>query len=383
MPDSLSRRGPIPPGAEWVLLLSLLLASPAGAQELPLKRTLPGADSFSCPELVPGREPGAEEQAQARVLGSTADQALVLGDQERARDLLERAVQLDPLSAELAYRYARILEDLGEANPAIQQFCRSLALGSEGLEIADARTRLDALVRSLEPQIPAQAIAEFSNGLTQFALGNMPEALGAFDAAFQMAPDWADPLYNRGVIRARQGDLDGAVLDLQLYLSLRPDGSDAIAVSQRIGQLQAAVPLPSPSTTLTLGVLIPGMGQFYSGRAFGGFTVLALAGGAAAAGILIEKIETRCVGAPPPGGECPSDRIISKLTTKPYQTPGLIAAGAVTLIGAIEAFIKVRRIDSGEGGETAALNLGGASIRLPNVSAAGARLNLHLVRVTF
>lgn len=382
MSDSLSRRGLFSPDAGWFLLFSLLVASSLGAQELPLKRTLPGIDPFSCPPLPPSREPGAEEQAQARVLGSTADQSLVLGDQARARDLLERAVQLDPLSAELAYRYARILEDLGEAAPAIQQLCRSLGLGSEELGIEDVRTRLDALVRSQQPQIPDRAIAEFSNGLTQFDLGNLPEAIRAFDLAYQIAPDWPDPLFNRGVVRARQGDIDEAVSDLQLYLTLRPDGRDAIAVSQRIGQLQAATPLPSAGATLALG-LIPGMGQFYSGRALGGFTVLALAGGAAAAGFLIEKVETRCIGALPAGGECPPDRIIEEVTSNPYKTPGLLAAGAVTVIGAIEAFIKVRRSNAGRSEETVALEVGPASIHLPRMSAWGTRLNLDLVRVTF
>jgi len=295
---------------------------------------------------------------------------------------LARATDLDPLSANLAYLYARSLADLGETSPAIIQFCRSLALGSEDLGIEDARPRLEALVLSEQPQVPDEAIAAFRNGLTQADLENLDEATQAFGLAFQLAPIWADAVHNRGVILDRQGNVGGAVADFQQYLSLRPEGEDAIAVSQRIGQLQSSGSLPSPGATLAAGI-IPGMGQFYSGRALGGFTVLALAGGVAAAGFLIEQVETKCVGTPPQGGECPTNRIISEETTKPYLTQSLIAAGVVTVIGAVEAFIKVRRGDSGADGDLIAINVGKARVVGPSVYAEGPRLNLSLFRVTF
>ncbi len=371
------------PAAGWFFLLSIWSVSPGEAQELPLKRTLPGSDAFSCPAIDFGTQPAPEEQAQARVLGSNANQAQILGDLARARDLLARATELDPLSANLAYGYARILADLGETAPAINQLCRALALGAEDLGFEDARPRLEALVLSEQPQVSDEAIAAFRHGLTQADLGNLNEATQAFGTAFQLAPIWADAVHNRGVILDRQGNIEGAVADFQQFLSLRPEGEDAIAVSQRIGQLQSAAPLPSPGATLTLGILIPGMGQFYSGRALGGFTVLALAGGAAAAGFLIEKEETRCVGTPPQGGECPSDRIISEETTNPYLTQSLIAAGVVTVIGAVEAFLKVRRGDSGGNGELVTFNVGKARFVGPSVFAEGPRLNVSLFRVTF
>ena len=117
--------------------------------------------------------------------------------------------------------------------------------------------------------------------------------------------------------------------------------------------------------------------------ALGGFTVLALAGGVAAAGFLIEEVQTKCVGTVPQGGECPPDRIIGVETTNPYKTQSLLAAGAVTLLGAIEAFIKVRRGDSGPDEDLIALNVGKAHIVGPSVSSAGPRLNLSFFRVTF
>ncbi|MFH1764056.1 MAG: tetratricopeptide repeat protein [Gemmatimonadota bacterium] len=354
------------------------------AQQLPLKRGLPGSDSIACPQIDLTVRPSPEEVDQASRMGSDADQALMLGNQERARDLLARATELDPTSAELAYRYGRSLESLDETEPAIEQFCRALALGSREQGIGDARPRLEALARAREPELSEGARSQFLNGLLQADLGNLQGAEEAFGAAFLAASDWADAVYNRGIIRIRLGLPDPAVEDLQQYLALRPDADDAILVSQRIGQLQIR---PSSSvsagTALGLGLVIPGMGQFYSGRALGGFSVLALAGGAIAAGFLIEEVQVKCVGSPPSSGECPPDRFISEETSNPYKMHGLAAAGVVAVIGAVEAYFKAKRPEPGDSGEIVALDVGPARVLVPSLSARGPRLNLNLVRVTF
>ena len=133
-------------------------------------------------------------------------------------------------------------------------------------------------------------------------------------------------------------------------------------VSRRIGQLQIQPSSPvSPGTALGLGLALPGGGQFYSGRALPGLGVLALAGGAAAAGFLIEEIEVRCVGSVPSGG-CPTDRIISESTNNPYKMHGLIAAGAVAIIGAVEAYLKARGGGGFDDGEAPNVELGSSAL---------------------
>ena len=367
----------------WWVLIPFCSAHSLAGQDLPLKRALPGTDSISCPEIDTSLSPGEEEMEQARRLGSDADQALILGNQERARDLLARAVELDPTSAELAYRYGRILESLQEVEPAIEQFCRALGLGSREQGIGDARPRLEALARAREPEIPEGARSHFLNGLLQADLGNLEVADTAFGSAFAVAPDWPDAVYNRGVIRIRLGNQEGAVADLQVYLDLHPNAADAILVSQRIGQLQTrGASSVSPGTALGLGLVIPGMGQFYSGRAKGGFSVLALAGGAIAAGYFIQKEEVRCVGSAPSGG-CPADRIISVENTRPYLVPSLAAGGVVAVIGAIEAYLKIRHRGRGGDGDAAALNVGEARILGPSLASSGPGLHLNLLKVTF
>jgi tetratricopeptide (TPR) repeat protein len=370
-----------------IFLLLLGTGMRLEAQELPLKRNLPGTDSIACPEVDLTLQPSPEEVAQATRLGSDADQANILGLQERARDLLARATELDPTSAELAYRYGRILESLDETEPAIEQFCRALARGSREQGIGDARPRLEALARAREPDLPQEARDQFMNGLLQSDLGNLEGAAEAFGAAFFSAPEWADAVYNRGIVRIRLGRPDPAVEDLQQYLALRPDAEDAILVSQRIGQLQIRPSSSvSPGTALGLGLVFPGMGQFYSGRALGGFSVLALAGGAFAAGFFIEEIEVKCVGSTPASGDCPDDRFISKKTTKPYMMHGLAAAGVVAVIGAVEAYFKAKRPgfgDPGDPGEIVAMKVGPARVIGPSLSVQGPRVNLNLLRVIF
>ena len=367
-------------------VLSLFLLGWTGsldAQELTLKRALPGGDAYSCPPLESPAVPSEEERTEAGRLGSNADQALILGDQERARDLFARATELDPTSPELGYRYARVLEELGARSEAIAQFCRVMALGPGSGGIGDAPARLQAILDQERAQIPETSIQRFEAGLSQADGGRLEDALQSFGAAWRDAPDWAEAVYNRGIIQARLGRVEAAAADLEEYLALRPGAEDAMLVSQRIGQIRSLTNLPSPSAALTLGLLFPGAGQFYSGRAWGGLAVLTLAGGAAAAGFLIEEVTVNCVGSVGAGGECPPDRVIGEVSDTPYLVHGLVAAGAVAVIGAVESFFRARGRRSREVGALVAMEMGSARLLTPTLSADGPRLNLNLVQITF
>jgi tetratricopeptide (TPR) repeat protein len=352
------------------------------AQELTLKRAVPGADNFSCPAADSLPEPTEEERTEALRLGSNADQALILGDQERARDLLSRATEMDPTSPELAYRLARVLEEMGSRGDAIAQYCQVLALGPQSAGIEDAETRLRGILDSERTQIPDGAVEAFTRGLAEADDGDLQAAVASFSSAWQQAPSWADAVYNRGIVYARQGQTEAAQVDLEEYLALRPDAGDAILVSQRIGQLRSLGNLPRPAAAFTLGLLFPGAGQFYSGRAMGGLTVLTLSAGAVAAGFLIERVTVSCVGSVS-GGDCPPDRVIGEKTDRPYMVHGLAAAGAVAVIGAIESYFGARGRQNREMGALVAVETGGARLEAPAIRADGPRLRISLVQVTF
>jgi len=376
-------RSGLPP--RLLLVLSALGwgVSALGAQELPLKRDVPGSGPYECPPAAEPQIPGRDARAQARQVASNASQAVIFGDLQRARALLDRATELDPTSSDLAYRRARVLEDLGERAEAVSEFCRVLALDpTEGVE--DARDRLEALVDADRVEIPDSAVQAFEEGVAGFDAGFLERAAASFDSATALAPQWAEAVYDRGVALARLGRRLEAARDLRRYLELRPDAPDAIAVSERIGELQSgtAARTPSPGAALTLGILIPGMGQFYSGRALGGLTVLAMAGGAVAAGMLIEDVQVRCLTDPGPDGSCPPGQVLREDVSHPYQVAGLGTAAAITLIGAIEAFVHLRGLRGG-GEEPAAVDVGPAKVGALGFTPSRGRVDFRLVRVAF
>lgn len=373
------RAAPLP----GLLALFLLWIGGLEAQELTLKRALPGSGSFSCPEFAEVPEPGEEARSEAGRLRSTADQALILGDQERARDLLARATQLNPASPELAYLHARVLETLGSTEEAVTEYCRALSFGAEAEGIGDAPDRIQAILEQESQQVPLPAQQVFQQGVSQADQGDLEAAAESFGRAWQMAPTWGEAAFNRGIVRARMGQVEAASEDLQRYLNAEPDADDALLVSERRGQLLSLANLPSPSAAFSLGLLFPGAGQFYSGRALGGLSVLTLTAGAVAAGVLIEEVTVKCVGSVGDGQECPPDRFIGEEKDTPYLVHGIAAAGAIAFIGAVESFFRARGRRSREIGELVAMDLGSARLVSPNLVVHGSRLHVNLIQLNF
>lgn len=370
----------------WLLVPALCCAaSSLSAQELPLKRDVPGSTPYQCPPVRVTETPGAEEQRLARQLASTAAQAVILGDLNRARALLDQATQLDPASADLAYRHARVLEELGQRHAAVSEYCRVLAADSSTEGGNDARQRLDALIAAERAMIPESAITAFREGLTLTDTGRLDRALTAFDSAATRAPAWPEAVYDRGVVFARLGRTEEASRDLRRYLEMEPGAPDALAVSRRLGELQAMAlgSPPNPETALLLGVLVPGLGQFYSGNALGGMTVLSLAGGAVGAGFLIKKVTVKCLSEPGPGGTCPPSDVVGEEVSRPYLGASVGAAVAVTLVGATLAFIHARKRRRAQPAAAASQAAGTARLALPTVRRHGPGVDIALVRVVF
>jgi TM2 domain-containing membrane protein YozV len=327
----LFRRRAVPDSALAVALLVMVAVTGLPAQELPFKRAVPEVAPGPCVPVPLSSVASDEEVRQALELASTASQALILGERERARDLLARATELDPRSADLAYRYARVLEDLGQRGEAVAAFCRSLALDDTGPDAEDARGRLSALAGPAAEPLPEGAVTAFRRGLELADAGLFEPAAISFGEATALAPDWAAAHYNRGAVLARLGQSEASARALRRYLDLESDPDDALAVSERIGRLQGASAgsLPSPGAALGLGIM-PGLGQIYTGRPGLGLSVLALSGGLVAASAWAEEGDDRT-----------------------FVTPGLYVAGGVALVGALDAYFHARRL--GEDGRIARL----------------------------
>ncbi len=374
-------------GALVLLLLALPRAASAQrAPDLPeLKREYPGSGPFVCSVLPPAEEPDGDERARAAQLATDANQAMILGDLERVDVLLQQAVELDPISADLAYRHALVLEDLNRAEAAMAEYCRAIDLGVESLGVTNSRERIDALYDQIRARLPLAAQQAFAEGLIAADDTLWTDAIESFSSAIELAPNWADPLYNRALIREYTGQLRPALEDFRAYLMVvaDPEDADAIAVSQRIGALEgaASVSTPSPVGSLALGIM-PGMGHYYSRRPLPGTATLVAAGTAMAAGLAVREVTVLCLADVQAGGPCPPDQIVDEITERPYLWIGIGVGAAITVVGAIEAYVKAKRArDAAE-----SLTLGpedGFTIGLAGVSSSGGRLDVSFVELRF
>ena len=372
----------------WVFLSAFAWSvAPLAGQELSLQRDYPGSGPYECPAFVVPVEPSPDDRARAAQLASDANQAMILGDLARVDELLGRSADLDGTSADLAYRHARVLEDLGAVEDAMTEFCRALDLDVESIGVMDVRERIVALEQQLITRIPEDARDFFQDGLAQADDSLFTDAIESFTDAIEAAPEWETPVYNRGIIYEHLGRVRESLSDFRSYLTyfaVDPEAEAAMAVSERIGLLEgvASVVTPSPSGAFVLG-MVPGMGHYYTGRPVGGTITLGVAVAAVAAGFMYTNITVVCLDANPSLETCPSELIVDEVTEKPYVVYGLGIAAAVTIYGAIDALRQAKRRRS----EAEVLSVTppptGPQLGLPTVSTRGSRIDLNLVRVIF
>jgi len=330
-----------------VTALGLLCLATGGitAQELPLRRALPPAPADPC--AVPTAQLSGVPQTPSDQAGEAdrrvaeANQAAILGDPQRALTLLAEAVALDPASPLLRYRLGRAMEEVGEEAGAVAEYCRYLALAPDGAEAAEVRARLDGTSPFTRRAAALEAHAAFDDGIAAYDRGEFDTSALHFSRALVLEADWAAAHYNRGVAYVRAGRIGAGTADLGWYLELSPNAEDRTTVEARLAMLQLARAY-SPATALLSGILIPGMGHFYSGRPGTGALVLAVAGGSAAAGLLVREVEISCLSVPV-NGECPSGQVAGREESRPFLVPGLAVAAAVTVAGAIHAFRGAQR----------------------------------------
>lgn len=326
------------------------------------------------------------DASRAAQLATDANQALILGDFERVRALLEQSIELDPASADLAYRHGNVLEVMGELEPAILEYCRALDLDVQSLGVTGVRQNIDVLWGQIRRQLPEAARNAFEAGLAAADDSLYVEAIESFTAAIDGAPGWGDPIYNRAALHEVTGNVRAALDDLRAYRQVvaDPDDADALEISERIGVLEgaASVSTPSPSGALALGA-VPGMGHFFTRRPVPGTITLAAAAGAVAAGILFEQRTTLCLDVVPPSGTCSEASIVDQFSEKPYFWYGVGAAAAITIGGAIDAYLGARRARA-EADEIAGQGVPvGLSLAAPTISGYGDQVDLNLLRLRF
>lgn len=375
------------------LLLSVaalcLLPSAGAAQALPLQRAVPEIRWGGCPAAATPAPVDSARAARAEQLAAEATQAAILGDEDAAYALLEEAVGLDPTSSALAYRLARAAEESGRSARSVELYCRFLALAPGSPDAGDVRQRLEALTAPAGFAVPAEAAAAFRRGLEAFDAGAYEAAERAFGEALAAAPEWGAPLYDRGLARLAQGrDAEGAA-DLRAYLQRTPDAPEFDRIVELLGSAREPAPVPvvtrrNPLSTLAVGLAVPGLGHLTTGRTRRGLIVLGTATAAIATGLLVEKVEVRCLGVPV-DGECPPGQVLGEESSRPLLGPGVAVALAAGVIAAIDAYRGVVRDNAQPAGAGGTREGDRTGIRLaaPDVRVSLSGAHLDLLRIRF
>lgn len=365
--------------ATWLVTL---MPSAVVAQELSLKRSLPADVPVLC-ESVGDAHPSSQlptpsAVAEADRLLSSAQQATLLGELARARGLLDQAVVLDPTSARLAYHRARLLEQIGEVTAGFEEYCRYLALAPESAEKEEIGRHV-AEIAPLRPPFPAAATTAFTTGIAHYDAGEFTLAATAFATAIAEAPEWSSPYFNRALAllagdsaltmpaganasaRPAGDSASAAVSYLSRYLDLEPTAEDRVEVERLRELLLTPPPVVmvrpySPALSVVGGILVPGLGQFYTRRPAPGLLALTAVGGATYLALRRGSTAPAAIdGSPTPA---PSD----PTSERPYLVAGLSAAAAVTLLSALEAALYAAKVE--EVKEPSGIGLGGIATEL-------------------
>lgn len=325
------------------LLLVMLFATgvyparPAAAQEVTLWRDIPAPVPSDCASIDPAAvaTPAPQNATEAARLLAAAREASLLGNPRTARDFLWEAAATDTSAANIAYLFARTLEELGEVELAVREYCRYLRLAPDAPDAADIRELTSRIAPLRRPGVSDSAAALFQEALALADAGRPDDAERLFTQVIATEPSWPAPYYNRAALRTAAGRLGEARADVELFVSLEPELADDAQVQAWLARLAAPARKYSPGAAFALG-LMPGGGHFYTGRPVAGTALLAIAGGAAAVGALYEQRHVECLTVPQ-NNVCPAGQVREEHVERPYLLPGLGIAAAAAVLGALDA----------------------------------------------
>ena len=314
----------------------------AYAQGLVPKRTLTTGPAPGCAIVPAGQAPVARrDNAEARRLATAGQEAALIGDQPAARDAFARAAVLNPGDERVAYDLARAHEELGETPKSIAEYCRYLTLSPGGREAADVRDRLLRLVPRETQQKARDVDVAFRLGLVLFDDARYEGSARAFDDVVRDAPQAPEGYFNRGLARAAFGQRAEALTDLEQYRVAAPTADDRVEVGRAIETLRR--PVYSPTKTFARSI-VPGFGQFYTGRPVRGVVLLVAVAGSVAWALTEQTTETQVAYTDPNGVPAPYTQTT---VDRPNFETGMAVAIGLTLLGSIEAVWYAKRSQEG------------------------------------
>jgi tetratricopeptide (TPR) repeat protein len=184
----------------------------------------------------------SQRRRVAALLDRVAEALAAQGANDRAAQLLQRAVDLEPENPERLVALAQFLESRGRASDAAGAYARALGVSND-----EPRFALDAARLYLKEGHRAEAaayiavLADSTRGRVPLVrLGDMlvdagaqNEALSAYRAGAELAPGWSEPLTKAAELCERAGHFEEAAS----YYRRVPETDESYALAQASAQV--------------------------------------------------------------------------------------------------------------------------------------------------
>jgi hypothetical protein len=300
------------------------------------------------------------------------------GDMQQALDLLQAAPAfLNAHDSAVRALYMGLVRfALGDRARAHDDFLR--ALRTEPPIRLDPTVHSPARVAAFE-EVRAELLGEWrTTARAADARHDEPEGLRLWRLVRAAEPEDAEAVGRIAAIEeaqrqsaaARQAALDSARLAAAAAAG-RPDSTATVAA-----------PRYNPGRALALGLVVPGLGQVYTGRTVRGVLALGVAAAAVAVGYMSERVDVNCA-TEPVNNVCPPADVLSENTKRPYLSAGVAAAVGVTLVSAIDAMLAARQANARAGSASPSAAASGVHLLAPALRVAGTEVHAEFVRLRF
>jgi tetratricopeptide (TPR) repeat protein len=159
------------------------------------------------------------------------------GDCERAVEMINKAIAINPKAASYHSNLGNALQALGKLQEAAEQYKLALAVKPDLAEIhvnlgniLQAQGELDGSIECYRRALvlkPDNAETYSNLGNTLQDQGRLDEALKCYERAVALKPDYAAAYYNLGCVLRASGNPDGALVQYRKALELQPDYAQA------------------------------------------------------------------------------------------------------------------------------------------------------------
>jgi tetratricopeptide (TPR) repeat protein len=184
-------------------------------------------------------------------------------------------------------------------------------------------------------------------------LGDRASAREQWRQAAALDPTDPDLAYQLARAHDGAGAFADAAIEYCRFLTLAPNAPEAAEARERVAVLSPRAPAaapelspsrPSPGRALALGLIVPGAGQFYTGRPVRGAVAFTAASLAIVVGagqrITDEAVQVTALD---PFGNPYTYTTTRRSSSRPLLAPALVTAGAIAIASAVEAFNYTRR----------------------------------------